>query len=197
MIRFSTTTAHTLIRSCRTSRALLAQQSIWLIAVSVVGSLILFVPASVFDPPGEATGACCLPTGQCVDNTTSIDCTELLAGTYQGDGSNCFTSLCPLPDEACCFPDDTCQNLDPDACFLLGGQPMGAGTDCITQICATCPADCAAGTPDGNVNVTDLLALLANWGGTPVLCDIAPPGGDGTVNVTDLLALLAAWGACP
>ncbi len=59
-----------------------------------------------------------------------------------------------------------------------------------------CPADCA-GTPDGNVNVTDLLALLANWGGTPTLCDIAPPGGDGSVNVTDLLALLAAWGSCP
>ncbi|MCH7547721.1 MAG: hypothetical protein IID30_15085 [Planctomycetes bacterium] len=59
-----------------------------------------------------------------------------------------------------------------------------------------CPADCANGTPDGNVNVTDLLALLANWGGTPTFCDIAPPGGDGTVNVTDLLALLGAWGAC-
>ena len=59
-----------------------------------------------------------------------------------------------------------------------------------------CPADCAGGTPDDSVNVTDLLALLANWGGTPVLCDITPPGGDGAVNVTDLLALLAAWGAC-
>ena len=58
-----------------------------------------------------------------------------------------------------------------------------------------CDADCA-GTPDGSVNVTDLLALLANWGGTPTLCDIAPPGGDGSVNVTDLLALLAAWGTC-
>ncbi|MCH7603468.1 MAG: hypothetical protein IIB54_11935 [Planctomycetes bacterium] len=59
-----------------------------------------------------------------------------------------------------------------------------------------CPADCAA-VPDGSVNVTDLLALLANWGGSPTLCDMAPPGGDGTVNVTDLLALLAAWGSCP
>ena len=49
---------------------------------------------------------------------------------------------------------------------------------------------------DGNVNVTDLLALLANWGACPSPC----PGDvnkDGQVNVTDLLALLAAWGACP
>jgi hypothetical protein len=56
-----------------------------------------------------------------------------------------------------------------------------------------CPADCA-GSGDGNVNVTDLLALLAQWGGGGS-CDVA--GGDGVVNVTDLLALLAAWGACP
>ena len=59
-----------------------------------------------------------------------------------------------------------------------------------------CDADCAGGPPDGNVNVTDLLSLLANWGGSPTFCDITPPGGDGSVDVTDLLALLAAWGAC-
>ena len=55
-----------------------------------------------------------------------------------------------------------------------------------------CPADCSNG--DGSVNVTDLLALLAQWGQVGAACDI---GGDNTVNVTDLLALLAAWGACP
>ena len=44
--------------------------------------------------------------------------------------------------------------------------------------------------------VTDLLALLAQWGG-PGSADIAPPGGDGVVGVNDLLALLGAWGPCP
>jgi hypothetical protein len=57
-----------------------------------------------------------------------------------------------------------------------------------------CPADCAS-PGDGNVNVTDLLALLAKWGmpggGS---CDT---DGSGLVDVTDLLALLAAWGVCP
>jgi hypothetical protein len=57
-----------------------------------------------------------------------------------------------------------------------------------------CPADCAP-PPDGQVNVTDLLALLAQWGAPGGgSCDI---NGDGTVDVTDLLALLAAWGLCP
>ena len=45
------------------------------------------------------------------------------------------------------------------------------------------------------VGVTDLLSLLAQWGGDPG----CPPDldGDGDVGVTDLLALLAAWGPCP
>jgi hypothetical protein len=58
---------------------------------------------------------------------------------------------------------------------------------------SACPADCAL-PQNGQVNVNDLLALLAQWG-WPGLCDIAPPYG--VVNVNDLLALLAAWGACP
>lgn len=45
---------------------------------------------------------------------------------------------------------------------------------------------------DGTVNVTDLLALLGDWGS----CVSCPTdiNGDGAVNVTDLLALLGGWG---
>jgi hypothetical protein len=65
-----------------------------------------------------------------------------------------------------------------------------------------CPFDCAPPpNGDGNRNVTDLLALLAQYGamGGPHACDDAPPpSGDGTVNVTDLLGLLAVYGVpCP
>jgi hypothetical protein len=54
-----------------------------------------------------------------------------------------------------------------------------------------CPADCA-GRGDGFINVTDLLALLAQWSGDGS-CDL---NGTDVVDVTDLLALLAAWGTC-
>ena len=45
---------------------------------------------------------------------------------------------------------------------------------------------------DDEVNVTDLLMLLGNWGCTG-LGDI---NNDSVVNVTDLLLLLGAWGVC-
>jgi hypothetical protein len=74
----------------------------------------------------------------------------------------------------------------------LGGQ-QGIGSFDITYAC-TCPADCAQ-PPDGSVNVSDLLALLAQWPPqTPAGCDI---NMDGVVDITDLLLLLAAWGSCP
>ncbi len=57
---------------------------------------------------------------------------------------------------------------------------------------ASCPSDVDC---DGNVGITDFLALLAAWGtdpgGSP---DI---DGDGTVGITDFLELLANWGPCP
>jgi hypothetical protein len=55
-----------------------------------------------------------------------------------------------------------------------------------------CPADCVR-PPDKQVTVSDLLAMLAQWGG-PGSCDI---NNDGTVDIADLLGLLAAFGLCP
>ncbi|MCZ6836691.1 MAG: hypothetical protein O7G85_13015 [Planctomycetota bacterium] len=56
----------------------------------------------------------------------------------------------------------------------------------------TCPED---SDDDGNVEVDDLLDLLADWGtcGPPCPTDIVK---NGEVDVDDLLALLAAWGPC-
>ena len=53
-----------------------------------------------------------------------------------------------------------------------------------------CPWDCADG--DGNVGITDFLAVLAQWGG-PGSCDF----DGGGVGINDFLELLANWGPCP
>ena len=68
---------------------------------------------------------------------------------------------------------------------IVGGSPA-AGVQ------PPCPWDL---DNSGDVDVPDLLALLATWGNIPTP---DPPDfdGDGVVAVPDLLALLAHWGPC-
>ncbi len=61
--------------------------------------------------------------------------------------------------------------------------PLGLGS---------CPWDCAI-PAEGEVNVLDFLAILAQWGEVGAACDI----DGGGISVTDLLSLLGHWGACP
>ncbi len=55
----------------------------------------------------------------------------------------------------------------------------------------SCPWDCEP-APDGDVGITDFLAMLALWGG-PGSCDF----DGGGVGITDFLDLLTNWGPCP
>ena len=66
-----------------------------------------------------------------------------------------------------------------------------------------CPADL---TGNDVVNVSDLLALIANWGPCDAPCPPVRPrdpicagdlNADCFVNVTDLLDLIDVWGECP
>ncbi len=63
-----------------------------------------------------------------------------------------------------------------------------------------CPWDCD-GSGDGNVNVSDLLALLGQYDpGAPGICDGGEScdfGGNGCVDVSDLLKLLAHYTTDP
>ncbi len=76
------------------------------------------------------------------------------------------------------------------------GQNVGFGFGAVPnqfyENTLRCAADLDA---DGNIGVSDLLELLANWGP----CEDCPADidGDGNVGVSDLLALLADWGPCP
>ena len=55
-----------------------------------------------------------------------------------------------------------------------------------------CPWDCEL-VPDGQVSITDFLALLGQWGQVNATCDFDGVG----VGIIDFLGLLANWGACP
>jgi hypothetical protein len=73
--------------------------------------------------------------------------------------------------------------------FAFGGQELCVDDLCAWWPCPTCFADLDG---DGAVDTSDLLILLANWGGGGP----ADLNSDGTVDVTDLIDLLSAWGDC-
>jgi len=56
----------------------------------------------------------------------------------------------------------------------------------------TCIEDINA---DGDVNINDLLSLIANWGQNSDGAEIASPYD--TIDVSDVLALIAKFGSCP
>jgi hypothetical protein len=92
----------------------------------------------------------------------------------------------------------------PDVHWVQAIELIGAApTDpCLDALPMTCPADVSGsnGQPDDEINVTDLLAVIANWnqsgdGTERPLGDCAPmPNGDCVVDVSDLLAVIGAWG---
>jgi hypothetical protein len=90
-----------------------------------------------------------------------------------------------------------------DAASLVGlpaleGLPEAVPVDAFTHELLVfdrppCPADL-----DGNatVNVSDVLALMMQWGPCPPPCS-ADLDGSGAVGISDFLGLLGDWGSCP
>ena len=74
------------------------------------------------------------------------------------------------------------QNVDIDRIYLDGYMN-------ITPLSNPCPADTNS---DGMIDVEDVLATIANWGGSGE----GDVNGDGVVDVADLLDIIAAWGPC-
>jgi hypothetical protein len=63
-------------------------------------------------------------------------------GTVRWDGTGANDCPC-CPDEgACCFPDGTCQALNPDSCAALGGTFQGTGTVCDPNPCGPPVGSC-------------------------------------------------------
>jgi hypothetical protein len=60
-------------------------------------------------------------------------------------------------------------------------------------IADVCPIDCPDINGDGYVNVSDLLAIIDQWGLTNSPADV---NTDGIVDVSDLLIVVGNWGPC-
>ncbi len=122
----------------------------------------------------EAATLCaiCMPASNCCIANGGTGC----------DDPACEDLVCAV-DTFCCTVawDSVCSSQAADLCSVCGGGPV------------ECPWDCD-GSGDGNVNVTDLLTLLAQWdAGSPLECTggTCDYNGDGCIDVLDLLKFLA------
>jgi len=91
-------------------------------------------------------GACCLPTGVCVDGVDNPTC-DFFGGVFQGAGTNCSSVPCVGVLGACCFADGSCNELTQFECESAGGFFQGFGSACNDSKCPPLGACCF---PDGS-----------------------------------------------
>lgn len=130
-------------------------------------------------PPESPTGACCMDTGVCTIQTAE-NCSNELAGSYEGDETTCEGVDCPQLVGTCCVQGD-CQLTTPQVCQSSGGQFAG-GTDCGATDCsrgACCVGD-GSETADC-IRMTTAQCAAANGllfgAGTTCADVICPPSG--------------------
>ncbi|MCB9855564.1 MAG: hypothetical protein H6818_07725 [Phycisphaerales bacterium] len=93
------------------------------------GDIVLNIACS---PAGF--GSCCLGDGSCVDVTNGDTECMGLGGTYNGDGTNCATTIC---GGACCLANGSCVDAltGSDCVDNIGGTYQGNGTECASTQC--------------------------------------------------------------
>ncbi len=150
-------------------------------------------PNEILDVMGSATMVSYSNVQGGWSGTGNIDANPLfIDGCHLGAGSPCIDAA-----DNTAVPDGITTDLDSNPRFAndLGTPDTGNGECPIVDMGAyefpsSCPWDVDC---DGNVGITDFLALLAAWGTDPG----GPPDFDGGgVGITDFLELLANWGPC-
>ena len=83
----------------------------------------------------------------------------------EGDNTNIINESCSSNPAACCV-NGACIMVEPLMCGDVGGTLSNGGEeDCnATQCAEPCLGDV---NNDSEINVNDLLTVIANWGGCP------------------------------
>ncbi|MHC5016959.1 MAG: hypothetical protein ACYTGM_21115 [Planctomycetota bacterium] len=85
---------------------------------------------------------------------------------------------------------------EPSACWKIGANDLLVDDTpgAPNQPCLPCPWDCQA-TPNCVVDVSDFLAILAQWGQEGTSCDFGL--GEPGVGINEFLSFLSNFGPCP
>jgi hypothetical protein len=113
------------------------------------------------------------------------DASVLPLDIFDLDSDNSTTDVLPFEIN------DDARQVNPAPCVDMGAHEV--------QVAATCEGDITGSNdlPDSEVNVQDLMFVIAQWGTPGGIADMAGGTcGDGTVNTSDLLVVLNNWGTC-
>ncbi len=118
-------------------------------------------------------GACCFVDASCVP-VLEEQC-DVSGGDYQGWGSDCASTACPMPTGACCAADGSCTEKTEADCATAGGTYQGNTSTCVTHPCpqptgACCAAD---GTCTENTEA-DCNTAGGTYQGDGAACDPNP-----------------------
>lgn len=89
----------------------------------------------------DVQGACCTLLGYCAE--VSPAACGLIAGSYQGDDSECINAACPELG-ACCLGGACVADQNFYECVFAGGTYIGAGSVCDPNVCNTPTGACCA-----------------------------------------------------
>ncbi|MEE2907546.1 MAG: S8 family serine peptidase, partial [Planctomycetota bacterium] len=139
----------------------------------------------------DATGSAGFSSG----DTVEVDGTSFAAPYAAGVAALVFSRDSSLsPDEVENIIANTCMDRGTPGYDLLYGHGFVNALAAVDAVEAEepCPGD---SNGDGQVNVTDVLNVIADYGD----CESCPTDfdGDGIVGVNDVLILLGAYGPCP
>jgi hypothetical protein len=116
------------------------------------------------DVGGDPTGACCFADFSCIADLTAADCASQ-GGIQWNEGQPCGSCPPPPQNEACCFPDGSCQDAIAGQC-PAGSQPQGPGTNCAGVNCPDIRPRGACCLPGGSCIENLLLDDCNSQGGS-------------------------------
>lgn len=136
----------------------------------------------------DETGACCVD-GECFDYTAAECATA--GGIYEGDGTDCITFTCPIPEGACCLSNGNCIFLTEDECNVVSGTWQGAGSQCNGSLCPIGAACLPDGTCVEGVTELEAEAMGGTFLGVDTTCmDAVCPQPSGACCITTTMSCL-------
>ena len=138
------------------------------------GSLSVLIQNTPITLP--TLGACCAPSGVCLDGVSGYECTEV-GGLFLGPTSTCLSVDCELPPPplgACCLGISQCVQVSEQDCALALGTYHGDGLSCSLGPCDPTGACCLEAYVCAELAAVQCVASAGSYHGDDTTCEFVP-----------------------